>query len=140
MQTYLEASDEGGKSLFSRNITGEVIMLNLLRFRKDADYTDFPELSLPYALSGREAYQRYIDHTLPLLHKSGGDIIFLGEAEHYFIGPIEERWDMVMMVKQNSLKEFMAFADDPEYLAGIGHRHAALKDSRLLPLTKIKKQ
>jgi len=138
MKTYLEASQEGGRSLFSRNITGEVVMLNMLRFRKEADYTDFPELSASYTLTGREAYQKYIDHTLPLLLNSGGDILFLGEGEHYFIGPIEETWDMVMMVRQNSLKDFIAFANDPEYLAGIGHRYAALEDSRLLPLTQIK--
>ena len=138
MKTYLEASQEGGRSLFSRNITGEVVMLNLLRFRKEADYTKFPELSAPHTLTGREAYQKYIDHTLPLLRKSGGDILFLGEGAHYLIGPFEESWDMVMMIRQNSLKDFMAFADDPEYLAGIGHRYAALEDSRLLPLTQIK--
>jgi hypothetical protein len=28
----------------------------------------------------------------------------------------------------------MAFASNAEYLAGIGHRTAALEDSRLLPL------
>jgi hypothetical protein len=30
----------------------------------------------------------------------------------------------------------MAFASNPEYLSGIGHRLAALEDSRLLPLVE----
>lgn len=136
MQPYLEASQEGGKALFSKNIQGEVTMLNLLRFRTEADYSGFPELSPDHPVSGADAYQKYIDHTLPLLRKSGGDILFLGKGDHYLIGPFEERWDLVVMVRQNSLQDFMAFADDPEYLAGIGHRHAALEDSRLLPLTR----
>jgi hypothetical protein len=31
----------------------------------------------------------------------------------------------------------MAFAGHPAYLAGLGHRTAALEDSRLLPLTAL---
>ena len=31
----------------------------------------------------------------------------------------------------------MAFASNQEYLTGIGHRTAALEDSRLLPLVEI---
>jgi hypothetical protein len=30
----------------------------------------------------------------------------------------------------------VGFASDPEYLAGVGHRTAALEDSRLLPLVE----
>lgn len=135
MQCYLEASQEGGHALFSRKIEGEVIMLNLLRFRERADYSAFPDLDPGRPVSGADAYRSYIDHTLPLLLKSGGDILFLGDGGRFLIGPFEERWDLVMMVRQNSLQDFMAFSDDAEYLAGIGHRHAALEDSRLLPLT-----
>jgi hypothetical protein len=50
------------------------------------------------------------------------------------IGPDSERWDAVLLVQQDSTAAFMAFASNPEYLAGIGHRTAALEDSRLLPL------
>lgn len=39
-----------------------------------------------------------------------------------------------MVVRQNSVAAFMAFAGDPAYLAGLGHRTAAIEDSRLLPL------
>jgi hypothetical protein len=37
-------------------------------------------------------------------------------------------------VRQKSVEEFMAFASNEDYLAGIGHRLAALEDSRLLPI------
>jgi hypothetical protein len=40
-------------------------------------------------------------------------------------------------VEQSSTAAFMAFASNAEYLAGIGHRMAALEDSRLLPLEEI---
>ena len=60
--------------------------------------------------------------------------MFLGAGGLYLIGPPEVRWDLVMLVRQRLLQDFMAFATDAEYLAGIGHRRAAVADSQLLPL------
>lgn len=137
-ERFLEPTQESGAAIFSRNISGEVVMLNLLRFRDVADYSVNPELATSETISGREAYQKYIDHTLPFLRESGGDLIFLGEGGRYLIGPQEEQWDLVMLVRQKSLSDFMAFASNQEYLAGIGHRTAALEDSRLLPLAEFK--
>ena len=59
-------------ALLARNIQGEVIMLNLLRFRDVADYTDFPDLDPGQPISGRAAYRNYMAHTLPFLRESGG--------------------------------------------------------------------
>lgn len=135
---YFEPTQEAGAALFRRNISGEVIMLNLLRFRDVADYSALPDLAPSEPISGREAYQKYIDFTLPLLQKTGGDLMFLGDGGHFLIGPMEETWDLVMIVRQNSLADFMAFANDAEYQAGIGHRTAAISDSRLLPMVEFK--
>jgi uncharacterized protein (DUF1330 family) len=135
---YLEVSEEAGVALFSRQIEGPITMLNLLRFRDVADYSQSPELMPPAPISGVEAFQKYIDHTLPLLEQSGGELVFLGEGGTYLIGPQEERWDLVMLVRQNSLSNFMAFASNQAYLAGLGHRTAALEDSRLLPMIESK--
>jgi uncharacterized protein (DUF1330 family) len=135
---FLEVSQEAGAALFTRNISGEVIMLNLLRFRDVADYSANPELMPSDPISGAEAYQKYIDHTLPFLRRSGGDLIFLGKGGKYLIGPQEERWDLVMLVRQNSLSDFIAFSSNQEYLTGMGHRTAALEDSRLLPIVESK--
>jgi hypothetical protein len=55
-------------------------MLNLLRFRDIADYSETPELMPSESISGAEAYQKYIDHTLPFLKESGGDSVFLGKG------------------------------------------------------------
>jgi hypothetical protein len=139
-ESYIDATDESAMQLFSRNITGEVVMLNLLRFREVADYTAFPELAPEQPISGREAFQRYIDHTLPFLHESGGEIEFLGEGGKYFVGPQDERWDLVMLIRQDSLNSFIAFATNEAYLAGVGHRTASLDDSRLLPLEQYQGQ
>ena len=42
-----------------------------------------------------------------------------------------------MLVRQRSVGAVMAFATNEAYLAGIGHRTAALEDSRLLPLIEM---
>ncbi|HEV7137629.1 MAG TPA: hypothetical protein VGN43_13415 [Steroidobacteraceae bacterium] len=44
---------------------------------------------------------------------------------------------MAMLVCQSSAASFLAFASHDAYLAGLGHRTAALEDSRLLPLTEL---
>jgi hypothetical protein len=137
-QRYLNVSQEAGAVLFSRNITGAVTMLNLLRFREVADYSANPELMPDEPISGAEAYQKYIDYTLPFLAESGGELQFLGKGGPFLIGPADEQWDLVMLVRQKSLADFMAFPSNEAYLAGLGHRTAALEDSRLLPIVASK--
>lgn len=131
---YLEPTQESGRAFVSRKIIGEVVMLNLLRFRAIADYSATPDLAPPARISGTEAFQRYIDHTLPYPRETGGDLLFLGHGGSFLIGPQNERWDMAMLVRQQDVDAFLAFASHRGYLDGIGHRTAALDDSRLLPL------
>jgi len=136
MHTYLEPTHEAARALFMRGIKGAVVMLNLLRLRQVADYAANPELAPAQPISGAEAYDRYIGHTLPYLTRSGGSLLFLGEGGPFLIGPEGERWDRAMLVKQSSVQAFLAFAGDDAYLAGLGHRTAAVEDSRLLPLVE----
>ena len=135
-KTYLNPTQESGREFFQRNISGQFVMLNLLRFRKMADYSETPELASTNSISGEAAYQLYIKLTLPHLIKSGGEIMFLGKGGLFLVGPTNERWDSVMMIRQNSVQDFISFTSNQEYLKVIGHRTAALEDSRLLPLTE----
>jgi hypothetical protein len=133
--TYLEPTQASGRAFVMRQITGNVLMLNLLRFREVADYSAHPELAPASPISGEAAFQRYIEHTLPYLLQSGGSIEFIGNGGELLIGPPGERWDMAMLIRQHSVDAFLAFASHPPYLAGLGHRTAAVADSRLLPLS-----
>ncbi|MEO7417532.1 MAG: DUF1330 domain-containing protein [Thermoanaerobaculia bacterium] len=133
---YLEPTQESGRAFFTRNIPGQIVMLNLLRFRAFADYSATPHLAPAAPISGEAAYRLYIEHTLPHLKRSGGELLFLGKGGTFLIGPSDERWDAAMLVRQSSVGAFMEFASNPEYMAGIGHRTAALEDSRLLPLVE----
>lgn len=137
MESYLEPTQEAGRALVRRSIQGPVVMLNLLRFRRSADYCANPDLAPSEPMSGAEAYERYIAHTLPYLKESGGELLFLGKGGKYLIGPGDEYWDCAMLIRQNSVESFFAFANHEGYLAGLGHRTAALEDSRLLPLSEL---
>jgi hypothetical protein len=134
---YLEPTQEAGRALMMRGITGEVVMLNLLRFREVADYSVNPELDPGEPISGAAAYDKYVAHTLPFLEKSGGEIVLMAEGGPFLIGPEGERWDRALLIRQKSVESFIAFASHKSYLAGIGHRTAALEDSRLLPLVEM---
>ncbi|MEL6658050.1 MAG: DUF1330 domain-containing protein [Bacteroidota bacterium] len=131
---YLDATQEAGKRFFQRGMEGPVVMLNLLRFRKWADYSKYPDLDPDEPISGQEAYKRYMNHTLPLLTKAGGKLLFFGKGGPFLIGPEQEYWDSVLLVQHASSAKFLSFATDTDYLAIAGHRTAALIDSRLLPI------
>lgn len=131
---FIKVSDENGAALLARNITGEVVMLNLLRFREIADYSKHPELDPGERISGRKAYRKYALHTLPLLEAAGGALLYSGNGGDFLIGPSGKGWDQVLLVRHKSIQAFMNFASDKNYMMGAGHRTAALSDSRLLPL------
>jgi uncharacterized protein (DUF1330 family) len=139
-EKYLMPTQEAGRKFVTRQIQGNIVMLNLLRFRETADYSASPELMPTEPISGKQAYQLYIEHTLPFLTNSGGEILFMGEGGDFLIGPTNERWDAVLLIKQNSVNSFIAFESNTEYMKGIGHRTAALADSRLLPIIETEFQ
>ena len=134
---YLEPTQAAGRAFVMRQMRGSIVMLNLLRFRAIADYAASPGLAPPAPITGEQAFRRYMAHTLPFLHATGGQVEFLGNGGPWLIGPSDERWDMVMLIRQQSAESFLGFASHRDYLAGIGHRTAALEDSRLLPLSEL---
>ncbi|MBL8545737.1 MAG: hypothetical protein JNL81_04695 [Hyphomonadaceae bacterium] len=134
---YLEPTQESGRALLMRGIAGPVVMLNLIRLRDVADYSEAPELAPATPISGAQAFDLYIAHTMPFLKDSGGELALLGRGGPFFIGPPDERWDVAMLVRQGSVQSFVAFASNPAYLVGLGHRTAAISDSRLLPLEEV---
>ncbi len=134
MQNFLEPTQATGRTFVQRAIEGRVVMLNLLRYRTVADYSASPELAPASPISGEAAYRIYMQHTMPYLERSGGKVLFFGRGGAFLVGPESERWDAALLVQQDSVSAFMAFASNPEYMAGLGHRTAALEDSRLLPL------
>src|SRR5215831_18970091 len=117
--TYLSPTSEQGRVFFTRGISGSVVMLNLLRFRPMADYSATPALAPNSPISGEKAYRLYMEHTLPYLRASGGEVVFYGRGGDFLIGPLDERWDAALLVRQSSVASFFAFASNQSYLSGI---------------------
>lgn len=137
MKNYLDAKPESGKRFYQDfKDKGKVVMLNLLKFKSKADYTQLPLLQPDADITGKEAYQLYMNDTLPELNKVGSKVLFYGSCNQFVIGPEYENWDAVLLVEHPSVLKFMEFSQNPDYLKTAGHRTAALEDSRLLPISE----
>ena len=73
---FLDATDESVGQLLRRGISGPVTMLNLLQFRNWADHSVFPKSAPSRPVTGRDAYDRFINHALALLGGSSGMFVF----------------------------------------------------------------
>jgi len=133
-ETHLNVTPEAGKAFYQQKIEGKVTMLNLLKFRETADYTGYENLAPDAQITGKIAYYAYMKAVSPLIKKAGGEVLFYGKSSAFLIGPAEEKWDAVLLVRHESSAAFLAFAQDEDYQKIKGHRQAALEDSRLLPI------
>ena len=97
-------------------------MVNLLKFKDKADYKDGRQTNL----SGKEAYQIYLDEVQGHLEKVGGQSIFFGEVERLMLGEVEELWDWVAIAEYPSRKAMLEMVMDSEYQKSEEHRSAGL--------------
>ncbi len=135
MKTYIGPTDESQKEFYGQfKGKGPITMLNLLKFRPIAKYSGTGISHVEEGISGKTAYAKYLELTLPVLKKAGGNIKFYGSCGDFLIGPENKGWDAVLLVEYESVDVFVAFAQSEAYLKNAGHRTASLEDSRLLPI------
>jgi uncharacterized protein (DUF1330 family) len=91
-----------------------VVMLNLNRYRD------------------RAAYERYGEAALPVLARVGARVLWHAQASQTVIGEEADRPDEVIAVWYPSAAAFLAFATDPEIVAALEHRRAALERAVLI--------
>lgn len=108
---------------------GPVAMVNLLKFRARAEYRD----GRPDAITGREAYMRYVADMQPIVAGAGGRFLFSGDVQGLVIGEVEELWDAVGIAEYPSRAAFYRLATSPEVLAIGVHREAGLAGQLLIP-------
>lgn len=104
-----------------------IVMLNLLKFNEIAKYRDGEQ-----ECSGRKAYQRYAEVALQKVREVGGRVVFMGTAKASIIGPDEERWHEVLLVRYPSAAAFESMLSMKDYRTATRHRTAALEDARLI--------
>jgi len=101
---------------------GPFIMVNLLKFKTNAEYPDGSDA----ALTGREAYMRYGAAVLPCLSAVGGKAIFSGRVTDLMLGTVDDLWDMVALAEYPSREAMRTMVTSPEYQAIEKHRIAGL--------------
>ncbi len=103
------------KRYLTEDPEGEVVMLNLLRFRPD----------------GRESYASYSREIQPFLEKVGGSVVYAGECGTSLVPSEGTGWDAVLLVRYPSREAFSQMVADPDY-QGITHlRTEALEEAVL---------
>ena len=101
---------------------GPMVMVNLLKFRRYAEYPDGSDLHL----SGADAYLRYGAGVQGCLAAVGGRSIYAGPITGIILGEVAELWDMVALAEYPSPAAMIAMVALPEYKAIEHHRRAGL--------------
>lgn len=116
------------EALLASEEQGPVVMLNLLRFRPEADEPD-------RGSTGEEAYQRYAASMRAIVEGRGGRFLWVGRVDSQVIGEGAEGFEVAALVEYPSRKAFVEIATCPE-VAAIGvHRAAGLVGQWLLATT-----
>lgn len=110
-----------------------VVMLNLLKFRKEAAY---PADAGFEACSGIAAYKRYQHAFVEAVGSvSQAQVLYDGPCEQVFIGMAgaqETDWDKVLMVRYPARKHFLAMMANEDYREALVHRYAGLERTVLI--------
>ena len=69
---------------------------------------------------------------LPILSELGAEVLLFGPCHSTLIGPEDERWDDIAIIRYPELETFAEMTASDSYRAVMGHRTAALTDSRLV--------
>lgn len=107
---------------------GPVVMVNLLRFKDEADAPD-------EGLSGEEAYGRYGAQMVQWITSQGARVIWSGRVDSMVIGDTEERFHSIALVEYPSRAEFLRIVGDPRVAEYSVHRTAGLEMQWLIATT-----
>ena len=107
---------------------GPVVMVNLLRFKKEADAPD-------EGLTGEEAYGRYGAQMVQWVTSQGARLIWSGRVDSMVIGDTDEYFHAVALMEYPSRAEFLRIARDPRVAEFSVHRTAGLDMQWLIATT-----
>lgn len=104
------------------SVEGPIAMVNLLKYKEKAEYSDERETEL----SGVEAYGIYAQGVAKTLAMVGGKMLFFGNVSRLMLGEVEELWDQVAIAQYPSRAAMLEMMQLPEYQAIHVHRDAGL--------------
>jgi uncharacterized protein (DUF1330 family) len=97
-------------------------MLNLLKFKENAEYSDGRDTDL----TGAGAYAVYSAEVVEHLATVGGDLMFSAAVERLLLGEVEDLWDAAAIATYPSRKAMLEMMSSPAYQASAVHRPAGL--------------
>ena len=98
---------------------GPVWMVNLMRYKERAEYTDGRETTL----TGREADNEYMP--IGPLTAVGAEIVFVADVEDQFIGD-EPKWDRIGVVRYPTRASFIAMQERDDFQKAHEHKEAGM--------------
>jgi len=104
-----------------------VVMLNLLKFKAEADDA---------GSTGASEYAKYGDSVVQMVEDRGGKVLWMGRADQILIGDPSEGWDSVALVEYPSRKAFIDMVTTPEYETAHEHRESGLERTVLIACTE----
>ena len=118
-------NEELFQSILASSNEEPLAIVNLLKFRDVAHYdTHRPESRL--RLTGRDAYQKYIGYSRPILAEHGATTILLGDQVQYVVG--EGRWDAIWINRYPNVQALAATISNPRLTSNLYHRDAGLEN------------
>ena len=114
-EKFVNPTREQFKALMAQDYKGPIMMINLLKYKKDG---------------GRESYEKYETGVQKSFEQVGGQITKRGDSLMTVIG--SEEWDEVLVAEYPSIDAFMEMQRDKEYQAAVSFRNEAIEDSRLI--------
>ena len=131
MTSYIDPSRANFDAFKSLPRDTPIHMLNLLRYRDEAEYPD-GHANAGKGWSGRRAYEEYGRTSGPIFRRVGGSIIWRGVYETVVTGPEATSWDDGFIAAYPNSAAFFEMIKDPAYQQAVVNRTAALADSRLI--------
>ena len=114
---------EQAAAFFSGAEDGPFVMVNLLKFKANAEYPDGADSHL----TGAEAYARYGKAVRAHVEAVGGKTGYAGPVTGLLLGEVEELWDMIALAEYPSRAAMMVMIQSPEYQEIARHRSAGLQ-------------
>jgi uncharacterized protein (DUF1330 family) len=114
---------EQAAAFFSGEEDGPFVMVNLLKFKANAEYPDGADSHL----TGAEAYARYGKAVRAHVEAVGGKTGYAGPVTGLLLGEVEELWDMIALAEYPSRAAMLAMIQSQEYQEIARHRSAGLQ-------------
>jgi len=132
MKNVLQPTGDQVRAFRDRRTGEPIAMLNLLKFRDKAVYSD----GRPTELTGEQAYRLYGQAFKEIMGPKGVKVLYSGAVKGLLIGDGDDLWDAVALIQYPSTDVMLAMLRDETYQHAQQHRAAGLEGQLLIECGK----